>query len=172
MNLDLSLLGWAHSYACLAAMILGPPAYFQRKGSGPHRRFGRAYLVVMLGVNLTAFAIYRRHMFWSPHWFAVAALACVAVAFAAARFHWPRQGWMRLHLSAMLTSYYVLIGGGVNEVFLRIDALRRLAYPAHPEIIAITHVTVMTAFLALIIAENIRRSPPRKLAPRASPTAA
>jgi uncharacterized membrane protein len=174
MNLDLSLLGWAHSYACLAAMILGPLSYFQRKGSPPHRGFGRAYLVVMLGVNLTAFGIYRRHMFWFPHWFAVAALASIGIAFIAARFHWPRAGWMRLHFTAMLTSYYVLIGGGVNEVFLRVDAIRRIAFPAHTEIVAIAHLSVIAAFVALIIAENVRRSPrrPRTLAAPPSPTTA
>src|SRR5215471_20622549 len=28
------------------------------------------------------------------------------------------QGWMQLHLTCMLFSFYILIGGGVKEVFL------------------------------------------------------
>jgi uncharacterized membrane protein len=156
MNLDLSTLGWIHAYACLAALALGPLAYFQRKGSAPHRLYGQAYLLVLLAVNLTAFGIYRRHMFWFPHWFAVAALISMALGFAAARFHWPSKGWRHVHLTAMLASYYILVGGGVNEVYLRVEALRRLAYPANPQIIGYTHTVVMAAFLVLIAVENIR----------------
>jgi len=150
MDLDLSPLGWTHSLASLAALALGPAAFFQRKGSAPHIAFGRAYLVVMLVVNVTAFGIYRRHMFWFPHWFAVAALVCIALAYAAVRLKQPKRGWIHVHLTGMLASYYVLIGGGVNETYLRVGALAQVARATHGAAISLTHFAVILAFVALI----------------------
>ncbi len=155
MNLDLSLLGWAHSLACLAALAFGPAAFLQRKGRAPHIALGRGYLVAMLAVNATALGIYRRHIFWFPHWFAVAALACLALAYVAVRLKRPRRGWVHLHLTGMLASYYVLVGGGVNEVYLRVDALRPLVAATHGAVVGITHMIVIATFAALIAAVNL-----------------
>ena len=169
MDLDLSPLGWAHSLASLAALALGPAAFAQRKGSAPHIGLGRVYLLVMLAVNLSAFGIYRRHMFWFPHWFAVAALACVALAYAAVRLKQPRRGWIHVHLTGMLASYYVLIGGGVNEVYLRIGALAQVARGTHGAAIGLTHLAAILGFVALIAWVNAslaaRRLAPDALAP-------
>jgi uncharacterized membrane protein len=49
MNLDMSLLGWAHSLACLSALALGPAAFLQRKGSAPHIALGRGYASARCG---------------------------------------------------------------------------------------------------------------------------
>jgi len=52
----------------------------------------------------------------------------------------------------MIASYYVLIGGGVNEVFVRVDALRRLAPdPLNSSLVGLTHFAVMIG-VALLIA--------------------
>jgi uncharacterized membrane protein len=155
MNLDLSILGWLHSLASIAALLFGAAAFLQRKGSAPHIAFGRAYLVGMLVVNGTALGIYRRHIFWFPHWFALAALCSLAAAYVAVRLKAPRRGWVHVHLTGMLASYYVLIGGGVNEVYLRADALRGLAAASHGAVIGFTHMVVMAAFAALIAAANL-----------------
>jgi uncharacterized membrane protein len=156
MNLDLSPLGWAHSLVCLCALALGPAAFLQLKGSAPHIALGRAYLVSMLAVNASALGIYRRHMFWFPHWFALAALAFLALAFLAVRLKRPRRTWIHLHLTSMLASYYVLVGGGVNEVYLRVGALRGLAAATHGAIIGATHMIVIATFAALTAAMNLR----------------
>ncbi|MFI4933826.1 MAG: hypothetical protein ACHP7N_04355 [Caulobacterales bacterium] len=154
MNLDLSVLGWIHSTSCLAALALGPAAFFQRKGGDAHRGYGRAYLIAQLAVNVTAFGIYRRHMFWFPHWFAVAALICIALAYAAVRFKRPRRGWIHVHPTGMLASYYVLIGGGVNEVYLRVQALRAVVIETRGAVIGMTHFAVVLFFVVLILTVN------------------
>jgi uncharacterized membrane protein len=170
MDLDLSLLGWAHSAACACALALGLAAFLQRKGSAPHIALGRGYLVAMLVVNATAFGIYRRHMFWFPHWFAVTALACLAIAYAAVRLKLPSRGWVHLHLTGMLASYYVLVGGGVNEVYLRVDALRAIVVATGGAVVGATHMIVIGVFIGLIVAANLVAA--RGGRPNASPALA
>src|ERR1700704_5411272 len=120
MNLDLSLLGWAHTLACLCALATGAIVLTGPKGSSQHRSFGRLYLISMLVTNLTALGIYRRGVFYFPHWFGVAALIAITIGFVCVRVRRPRAYWLNAHLTCMVASYYMLIGGGVNEVFLRV----------------------------------------------------
>jgi hypothetical protein len=49
-----------------------------------------------------------------------------------------------------LTSLYILVGGGVNEMFLRVDVLRRLAPTLNSPAVGLTHLGVIIVFLALI----------------------
>lgn len=73
MKLDLSLLGWVHTAGCLCALALGAKVLIGQKGTSWHRLSGHLYLGSILVINLTALGIYRRGMFYFPHWFAVAA---------------------------------------------------------------------------------------------------
>ena len=84
------------------------------------------------------------------HWFAVAALIATAVGITAAHVKRPRFGWMLLHLTCMLVSFYILIGGGVNEAFLRISFLRRLVPSLNAPVVGMTHFAVMIFFAVLI----------------------
>lgn len=60
------------------------------------------------------------------HWLAIAALAFTLIGWFAARRQ--RHGvWAYTHPVAMALGYYVLLGGLVNELFARVDALRPLA---------------------------------------------
>ena len=126
MNFDLYPVGWVHTLASLIALMAGAIVLVRPKGTAVHRLRGRIYVLAMIATCLTSFAIYRLSKFWFPHWFAVASLVAVVAGFAFAHFK-PLRGWMHLHLTCMVASYYMLIGGGVNEVFLRVHALRRLA---------------------------------------------
>ncbi len=155
MNLDLVPLGWVHSLACMVALGLGAFVFATRKGTARHGRLGQVYLAAQLVLNLTALGIYRLHVFFFPHALAIATLVLIVAGWAAARFHKPPVVWKHVHLSAMILSYYMLIGGGVNEVYLRIAALR--AYVSHNGggIIAQTHAVVMLAFLILLIGWNL-----------------
>jgi len=49
-----------------------------------------------------------------------------------------------------LVSLYILIGGGVNEVFLRVNFLRRLIPNLDSPVVGITHFVVMIFFAGLI----------------------
>jgi uncharacterized membrane protein len=157
MNLDLSWLGWAHTIACLGALATGAIVLMEPKGTPRHRSFGRLYLIAMLATNLTALGIYRRGMFYFPHWFAVAALIAITIGFVCVRLRRPRAYWRNAHLTAMVASYYMLIGGGVNEVFLRVGVLHAMAPDVlNSPLVGMTHFAVMAIFIILIAYFNVR----------------
>jgi uncharacterized membrane protein len=150
MNLDLYPIGWVHFAASLIALAAGAVVLVRPKGTPVHRLRGRVYVVTLVITSVTALFIYRRGVFFFAHWFGVASLIVVALGFAAAHFKQPR-GWMHLHLTCMIASYYMLIGGGVNEVFLRFDVLRRLApVLSNSRLVDMTHFAVLILFAILI----------------------
>jgi uncharacterized membrane protein len=157
MNLDLSLLGWVHTVACLCALATGAIILAGPKGTSRHRLFGHLYLLSMLVTSLTAFGIYRQGVFYRPHWFAVAALMTVTIGFLCVHFRQPRAYWLNAHLTCMVASYYILIGGGVNEVFLRVSVLHAIAPNVNNSpLVGLTHTIVMAVFVMLAAYFNIR----------------
>jgi uncharacterized membrane protein len=153
MNLDMSTLGWLHSLACVIALAGGLLNIATRKGTRLHRLVGNAFTITLVIVCVSALGIYKMHRFWFPHWDALATLALLAVGWSSARYKWPRRGWIYLHLTTMLLSYYMLIGGGVNEVFLRVDVLHRMVGVDFfaTKLIGETHGMVMLTFVVLIL---------------------
>jgi uncharacterized membrane protein len=150
MNLDLYPIGWVHLIASLIALAAGALVLVRPKGTPAHRLRGRVYVVALVVTSVTALFIYRSGVFFFAHWFGVASLIVVALGFAAAHFRRPR-GWMHLHLTCMIASYYMLIGGGVNEVFLRVDALRRLApVLSNSRVVDMTHFAIIVTFAILL----------------------
>jgi hypothetical protein len=150
LDLDLSIVGWMHTIACVAAMFAFVPVMLTPKGSRRHRASGRAYSIAYVVLCVTSFGIYSQQRFWFPHWLAIGGLAVLSVGYLAARLK-PR-GWRYVHLSAMLLSAYNLFGGAVNEAFLRIRPLRGLAGEklfASP-LVGMTHGLVMLVFVLLI----------------------
>jgi uncharacterized membrane protein len=167
MNLDLFPLGWAHLVASLAALAVGFLVLLRSKGTPVHKRRGRVYALALLVTSVTALGIYWRGAFYFPHWLAIAALIVVTVGILAAHFKIPRRAWLHLHLTCLLTSLYILVGGGVNEAFLQVDALHRLAPTLNSPAVGLTHLTVQILFLTLIVYFNamvLRRSRTRRLA--------
>lgn len=164
MNLDLTPLGWVHLVASLVAIVAAVIALVRPKGTPAHRRCGRIYVVAVLITSATALGIYRLGIFFFPHWLAIASLVTTAIAFAAAHLKWPRVGWVHIHLTMMLATVYNLIGGGINEAYLRIDALRRLSGGFGSSMAGRTHLANLLFFAALIVWFNIgewrRRSTP------------
>jgi uncharacterized membrane protein len=150
MNLDLFPLGWVHLVASLAALAVGILVLLRPKGTPVHKRRGRVYALTLLVTNVTALGIYRRGVFFFPHWLAITALIVTTAGILAAHFRIPRRAWLHVHLTCLLTSLYILFGGGVNEVFLRVDVLRRLAPSLNSPMVGLTHLAVQILFLALI----------------------
>jgi hypothetical protein len=62
----------------------------------------------------------------------------------------------------MIASYYLLIGGGVNEVFLRINAMRDILNDQGPQLLGQTHSAVMLVLLLGWNAVEIARSLSRR----------
>jgi len=167
MNLDLFPLGWVHLVASLAALAVGILVLLRPKGTPVHRRRGRVYALALLVTSVTALGIYRRGIFFFPHWLAIAALIVTTVGVLAAHFKVPRRASLHVHLTCLLTSLYLLVGGGVNEAFLRVDALHRLAPTLNSQAVGLTHLTLQILFLTLIVYLNavvLRRSRTRRLA--------
>jgi len=107
-------------------------------------------VVALLVTSITALGIFRTGVFFFAHWFAVAALIAIAAGITAAHFKIPPAGWIHLHLTCMLVSLYILIGGGVNEVFLRVNFLRQLIPNFNSPLVGMAHFAVMIFFAGLI----------------------
>ena len=152
MNLEMSPLGWLHSLACVIALASGLFNIVTPKGTALHRRVGAAFTITLVVVCVSSLGIYKQHRFWFPHWDALATLVLLAVAWSAARYKWPRRGWIYLHLTTMLLSYYMLIGGGVNELFLRVAVLHRMIGSNFfaTRVIGETQGLILLAFVVLI----------------------
>ena len=150
MNHDLLPLGWVHLIASLIAVGLGAVIIVRGKGTPTHRRWGRIYVLAVLATSITALGIYRLGVFFFAHWFGVAVLIVIVLGVMAAHFKIPQKGWTQLHLTCMLLSFYILIGGGVNEVFLRVAILRRLVRNFESPLIDKTHFAVIALFAVLI----------------------
>jgi uncharacterized membrane protein len=169
--MDISVLGWIHSLACVAALLLGALMIVSAKGTPAHRRNGRLYVIAMVAANLLSLDIYKGDIgahgfapgtFGFFHWLAVAALVFVLAGFYAASRQ-ARGFWAYLHPASMVLSYYVLVGGLINEAFARIVALHGLATTiVHGKarfgsaILGMTHMTAMLATLLLILAFSIK----------------
>ncbi len=154
MDLDLVPLGWIHSLACLVALAAGPFGFMTRKGSARHVLIGRAYMVSMIVLNLTALGVYRLGTFFFPHMLAIVTLVLIAAGWGSARLVRRHVAWRHVHLSSMIGSYYLLIGGGVNEVYLRVDAARDLLNSQGPQLLGMTHAAVMLVFLVMLLGWN------------------
>jgi uncharacterized membrane protein len=181
---DLTLAGWIHSVACLIALAAGAVILVAEKGTLQHRTLGSFYFWSMMVVNLSAFGIYRfdvaqfrplvagPHIFGLFHWFAVAGLVFVLVGrYAASRQ--DKAFWAYVHPVAMILSYYDLIGGGVNEVFERIDIFRGLAFPpgAHRNfggspVIGLVQISAIALTILLLIYFSMRVAYHRNAATR------
>jgi uncharacterized membrane protein len=139
----------------LIALLLGAITLLRPKGTFFHRLRGWMYVATLLVTSISALGIYRLGKFFFAHWFAVAALIVVTMGVLAAYFKIPKRMWLHVHLTCMVASYYILIGGGVNEVFLRVNFLRRIAPRLDAPVVGLTHLAVMLFFVMLIAYFNV-----------------
>jgi uncharacterized membrane protein len=159
MRLDLSFLGWIHSLACVVALALGGINLARPKGTRRHRAIGQAYLWAMLVVGVTSLAIYGQGRFFFPHWLAVASLALTGLAYAFAHFRRPAGLWLHGHVTSTVLTYYLLIGGGINEAFLRVDVLCRLSGGFPSPLIGATHMAVLALTAIALVWLNVKYAP-------------
>jgi uncharacterized membrane protein len=141
MRLDnISLLGALHSFLCVLAMISGTLQLFARKGTPAHAIGGNVYALSMVAASLTImFVFHGEDVIFGPgqpptvgygfgffHWLAVMALALVLLGrFAASR---QRQAvFAYTHPLCMILSYWLLMGGAINEAFDRVAWVRQAA---------------------------------------------
>jgi len=171
MNMTgVSLLGWIHTLACTLAILSGALVLLREKGTARHRRMGRIYLYAMLVALISSFGVYHfdvrsfvpfrgeKDVFGIFHWESVFTLFFLLLAlFAASRQ--KRALWAYVHPVSMLITYYMLIGGLVNEVFVRVAFLRELALsevhgagnPVQTPIAGLTQMAALAGFLILLV---------------------
>jgi uncharacterized membrane protein len=112
--------GLVHALLGVAALLLGLALLLRRKGTRAHRRIGRAYVLSMLSLNITAFMIYDLYGRFGPfHVASVISLATVAGGFVPVHLRRPPAAWLQLHAHFMCWSYVGLLAAFVSEVAVR-----------------------------------------------------
>jgi uncharacterized membrane protein len=111
--------GLLHLGLALAALLTGLAVTLTRKGTGLHRRWGWAYVVSMLGLNLTALLIYRLLGHFGPfHVAAIFSLLTVLIGMVPVRRR-ANRWWLRQHAYWMSGSYIGLWAAAVAETTSR-----------------------------------------------------
>jgi uncharacterized membrane protein len=142
---DISLIGWLHSMVYMAALIVGAMQLISQKGTRAHTFRGNIYFLAMIVANVTALFIFhgedvlfRRGRppvigqgFGFFHWLSVFTLVLVVLGRIAASRQ-RRAFFAYAHPVCMILSYWVLVGGAINEAFDRVDWVRRAALAISP----------------------------------------
>ena len=114
----MNIIGWAHTICSVSALVTGAAVLLRRKGTTGHRRLGWVYVGSMLGLNATAFLIYRLFGGFGPfHVAALLSLATVAGGMVPALRR--RPGWLTRHYWWMTYSYVGLLAAAASEVVTR-----------------------------------------------------
>jgi len=143
------LLSWTHIVSATVSILLGAVVLIGSKGTPRHRRLGFWYVVSMYINNLTALFIVNAFGKWFfPHYLAIACLVVLIPAYIAPVLKF--KYWMRWHLSCMVVSYYLLMGGALNEAFLHLPKLRPYILNNDP-VLGISHMILQFAFLVLLV---------------------
>jgi uncharacterized membrane protein len=112
-------LGLAHFVCALAAIFFGAWILFSKKGTKLHKMVGRAYVVAMWLLNITALMDYELYGFFGPfHWMALISLTTVVFAHLAVLR--KRPNWKQSHAYLMAWSYVGLIAAAVAETASRV----------------------------------------------------
>lgn len=105
-----------HIILGFSSLISGLTVLLIKKGSRNHRLVGRAYAVSMLGLNLTAFGIYKLFGGWGFfHWMAIASLIPLLAGYVAIRYR-----KIEAHYFFMCWSYIGLLCATISEIFVHV----------------------------------------------------
>lgn len=168
MHMDgVGLLGWLHTLACIAALVFGAWNIIMFDRGRWHRLRGHIYVWSMIVANVLVFGIYKFDVDFINmkfgagvlgffHWLAIAAILFTLIGWYAS-FRQRHAVWAYMHPVSMMLSYYVLLGGLVNELFVRLESFRPFAFTVvdgatrfGSSITGMTQAAVMFATLLLI----------------------
>lgn len=117
---QLDPLGLTHLVSALLAMLFGMVVIFNKKGTKLHIRFGYAYTVAMLVLNVTAFMIYKLFGTFGPfHIAALISTASLLGGIIPVYLKKPENGWLYLHYEFMNWSIIGLYAAFWSETFSR-----------------------------------------------------
>ena len=142
-------ISWIHTIAASLSLLFGAIVLFRKKGDQKHRKLGLLYFYAMLVNNLTALVIVNAFGKWFfPHYLALACLLVITPGIIAVKR--KHKHWLKVHLISMIISYYLLIGGAINEAFLNIPKLR--PYILHNEpVVGIIHMIAQLIFIGVLL---------------------
>ena len=149
------IFSWSHIISASLSMLFGLILVTRTKGDKKHKKMGDYYFYAMLINNITALFIYNAYGKWFfPHWLAVITLALIIPGFLSIRMS-KSSAAIKVHIISMVLSYYMLIGGAVNEAFIHIPSLTPLMHEQSPAF-GMTHFAVQIIFVAMLIYFLIR----------------
>jgi uncharacterized membrane protein len=169
---DISLLGWIHTLLCATALISGAWQLAGSKGTYAHAVRGNVYFLCMAIANVMALFIFDGDLlirsgqpgmqvgkgFGVAHWLAVITLVALLLGRVAA----SRQRvafFAYAHPICMIITYWMLVGAAINEAFVRVGWLKRVALAISPaarglqdyKLVYIVHFTNDALILAGIV---------------------
>jgi uncharacterized membrane protein len=138
--------GLVHTTLGATGLVLGAGIFLRPKGTVLHRAVGALYVLVLFGLNLTAFLIYRiTGTFGVFHVFALINVGLVLAGFGAVLVKRPGRSWLRVHYHCVGYSYVGLLAAAAVEVAVRIPG-----WPFLPAV-AVPTVTVTLVGGALVV---------------------
>jgi uncharacterized membrane protein len=144
-----TLIGWTHTISAIFSLIFGIIVLFEIKGGIRHKKFGLYYFYAMLINNVTALLILNATGKWFfPHYLAIVCLIVIVPGIIAIKL--KHKYWLNIHIISMILSFYLLIGGAINETFLHIPSLKVYLINKSP-IVGITHMFAQLFFLGVLV---------------------
>jgi uncharacterized membrane protein len=141
---EMTLLGWFHTAACMVALVAGAMQLWSEKGTAAHTLRGKFYFWSMVIAFGTTLFLYSVDVVIRPghepligpyfgvfHWLSMFTLLLVVLGYVSAKRQ--RKAFFAYgHPVFMILSYWLLVGGGINEAFARIGWLQELALAMSP----------------------------------------
>lgn len=151
MELVNSLISSIHVVSASLSILFGGWVLIKGKGTLRHKKIGLYYFIAMLVNNSTALMIYNAFGEWFfPHWLALAALAIIIPGYYISRLK-NKSYALKIYIIAMVLSYYLLIGGAINEAFLHIPYLSQFFLAENPSPLDVSHLIALVFFVLLIL---------------------
>ena len=149
MEILKTIISISHVLAASLSLILGTIVIFGKKGIPKHRKLGLYFFYAMLVNNVTALFILNAFGEWFfPHYLAIACLVVLIPGILAVKL--KHKYWLKVHITCLVISYYLLIGGAINETFLHVPTLRPYLINNAP-IVGITHGITQLIFMGVLI---------------------
>lgn len=148
------IISWTHIFTAALSLIFGAIILFGKKGNAAHMKYGTRYFQLMLASNITALLMYNTGKFFYPHWLAIITIAVILPGFSVVklkRFNY----WLQAHIVCMVASYYLLVGGAINEMFLHLESLQPFLHAQSP-VYGLSHFFTLFCFIGIAIFFVIR----------------
>jgi uncharacterized membrane protein len=147
-----------HVAAGLTAVVAGATAMLSPKRTGRHPIAGRVYCMALCGVCATAVGMATLRGLEDAYLVVLGTLALTAACMGYLARHYRWQGWVRLHIMGMGTSYIVLLTAFYVDNGPRLpvwDRLPMLAFWILPSLIGFP----MVALALFRFRDGLRRPP-------------